>query len=124
MSETELQDRAKAVVPRSAAPSLIAESVARPPSSADRPKALLATQLPQGDAKAPLRGPYRHWTVVYRVTPWLLRVLLLLTSVTKPRGSARRCLEHEGFAFFGYNVAQLVSELVGICPETAPAANL
>ena len=56
----------------------IAESVARLEARLTEPRHSFAHQLPQDDKKDPLDDRVRRWTVVAKVTPWLLRALLLL----------------------------------------------
>jgi hypothetical protein len=99
----------------------IAESVARLPARLTDPRHSFAHQLPQDEAKEPLEVRYRHWMVVYYVTPWLLRARLLMHAGVEPRVLYEKHLEHERFAFFRANVAQLVRELGWELPSDQPA---
>jgi hypothetical protein len=121
VGDKSFRDRAEDVVARvhGVVPEL-AESVAALPARLTDPRHSFAHQLPQDEKKEPLEDRWRRWTAVSRITPWLLRALLLLNVGVDPRYLHERCLEHEKFAFFRENVAQLVRELGWDLPEDEP----
>jgi hypothetical protein len=106
------QDRAKAVVAKvcGAVPE-IGKWVANLPARLTDPRHNFAHQLPQDETKESLEVRVRRWIVVSQVTPWLLRVLLLLEVGVEPGVLHKSCVENERFAFFSENVAQLVDDL-------------
>jgi hypothetical protein len=53
------------------------------------PRHSFAHQLPQDNAKDPLQDRFDRWMVLSRVTPWLLRTLLLLEVGVEPQVFAR-----------------------------------
>jgi hypothetical protein len=121
VGDKSFRDRAEEVVAevQRAVPE-IAESVAGLPVRLTDPRHSFAHQLPQAQAKEPLEDRWRHWTAVSRITPWLLRALLLLDVGIDPHYLHERSLEHEQFAFFRENTAQLVRELGWDLPEDEP----
>ena len=66
------------------------------PSRLTEPRHSFAHQLrPRGS----LEDRIERWIVVWRVAPWLLRVLVLLKVGVEPQVVHQRCLENETFAF-------------------------
>ena len=89
----------------------IAESVDRLEARLTEPRHSFAHQLPQDDKKDPLDDRIRRWIVVAKVTPWLLRALLLLEVGVDPATLREKYLEFQQFAFSRINVEQRVLEL-------------
>lgn len=52
-----------------------------------------------------------HWLVASLVTPWLLRVLLLLRAGVAPETLRRSCMDHQRFEFVLANIAATASDL-------------
>ncbi len=69
-----------------------------------------AHQLPQ-DAKDPLEDRVRRWIVIAKVTPWLLRALLLLETGIEPSIVRQKFLESQSFAFDRVNAELRVRQL-------------
>ena len=73
--------------------------MAENPARLTDPRHSFAHQLPQDAAKEPLEIRYRHWMVVSYVSPWLLRILLLLHVGVEPRMLHDKYLEDQRFQF-------------------------
>lgn len=102
----------------SAVPQL-AESV---PGLADKLMAArneLAHHLVLSDEKEPLDHRINRWAAISYVTPWLLRLLLLLQAGTEPGALREACLRSNRFSFARANVAAIARDLGWL-----PAANL
>jgi hypothetical protein len=114
VGEVSYRDRARDVIAKvtDAVPE-IDESVKNLPGRLTDPRNLFAHQLPQHSAKkkTPLEERWNHWTAISTITPWLLRLLLLLNMGVDPLYLHEKCLENHKFAFFRENIAQIVKEL-------------
>lgn len=112
LGEVSFRDRAEVVVAkvRGAVPEIV-ESVADLPARLTKVRNDFAHQLLQDETKEPLELRYRRWLVVTRITPWLLRGLLLLHAGVEPSALRDGYLKHQRFGFTRANVAQLVKEL-------------
>jgi hypothetical protein len=102
----------------SAVPQL-AESV---PGLADKLMAArdeLAHHLVLSDEKEPLDHRFNRWAAISYVTPWLLRLLLLLQAGTEPGALREACLRSDRFSFTRANVAAIARDFGWL-----PAANL
>jgi hypothetical protein len=101
----------------------ISEYVANLPERLAKARNDFAHQLPQDETKEPFARRVLRWLVVARITPWLLRVLLLLRAGIEPQVVRKGCLACGRFGLFRANTAQLVSELGWELPsaDTAPA---
>ena len=105
-------ERAAAVVERVCAElPEIAAMVPDLPVRLTDPRHSFAHQLPQDNEKDPLDDRARRWIVISRVTPWLLRALLLLEVGVEPQLLRQKYLENENFAFDRVNVELRVREL-------------
>jgi len=114
VGDVSYQDRARAVVAEVAgAVPEIAESVKNLPKRLTDPRHLFAHQLPQHGAKkrVPLEHRWNHWSAISSITPWLLRLLLLLNMGVDPLYLHEKCLENQRFAFFRENIARTVRDL-------------
>jgi hypothetical protein len=122
MEDVDYAQRAEVVVAKvcSVVPE-ISESVADLPARLSNVRNDFAHQLPQDEAKEPLEVRYRRWLVAARVTPWLLRGLLLLHAGIEPQALRNGYLQYELFAFYRANTAQLVRELGWELPSDQPA---
>jgi hypothetical protein len=102
---------------------VISEYVANLPERLAKARNDFAHQLPQDETKEPFARRVLRWLVVARITPWLLRVLLLLRAGIEPQVVRKGCLACGRFGLFRANTAQLVSELGWelLSADTAPA---
>jgi hypothetical protein len=89
----------------------IGESVADLPMQLTKVRHEMAHQLPLDEEYEPFEVRYLRWLVVAKVTPWLLRGLLLIEAGIDPRVLHDRHVAYGRFLNFRANVAQLVSEL-------------
>jgi hypothetical protein len=121
LQEVSFQDRAKVVVAEvtSAVPEIV-EAVVNLPSLLGKVRVKFAHQLREKKSE-PLEVQWRRWLVVTRVTPWLLRGLLLLWAGVEPEVLHKNYLEHESFAFYRENMMYLVRELGWEMPPDQPA---
>lgn len=111
--EVSYQDRARSVVAKVAgAVPEVDESIENLPKRLTDPRHLFAHQLPQHGAKkrVPLEERWNHWSAISTITPWLLRLLLLLNLGVDPLYLHEKCLENSRFAFFRRNIAQIMKE--------------
>jgi hypothetical protein len=112
IGEKSFRERAEEVVARAlqAVPE-IAVSIPSLAACPTDPRHAFAHQLPQDKMKDPLEARIRRWTVVSLVTPWVLRVVLLLAVGVDADLLRQKCLENERFAFFWQNTALRAREL-------------
>jgi ApeA N-terminal domain 1 len=94
----------------SAVPEL-AESVPELAEQLTNARNELAHRLPLNDEKEPLADRINRWTVVSIVTPWLLRLLLLLHAEIEQDVLHTACLGSVRFAFARANVADIARDL-------------
>jgi hypothetical protein len=95
----------RAVIPE------ISEAVDKLPQRIRDSRNAFAHQLPQDEKKDPLDERVNRWIVVSKVTPWLLRALLLLKVGVDPVLLHRKYLEFNRFAFYRANTELRVREL-------------
>ena len=106
------RERAEAVVDKvGAAVPEIPQIVPNLPARLTDPRHSFAHQLPQDDEADPLDDRVRRWIVISRITPWLLRALLLLEIGVDAEVLRKKYLENEYFAFDRVNAELRVREL-------------
>jgi hypothetical protein len=71
----------------------------------------IAHHLVLNDGKEPLADRIDRWAVISWVTPWLLRLLLLLHAGIEPDALHEACLESDRFGFVRANVAAIARDL-------------
>nr|MDT0522279.1 hypothetical protein [Streptomyces sp. DSM 41633] len=108
-SDKSFLERAEEIVDRvcSAVPE-IAVSIPNLASKITDPRHSFAHQIPQDDAKDPLETRFDRWAVISRVTPWLLRALILLEIGVDPATLRESCLNKQYFAMFRENAERRV----------------
>ncbi len=79
----------------------------------------IAHHLVLNDEKESLADRIDHWVVVSYVTPWLLRLLLLLYAGIEPDALHTACLDSDRFGFVRANIAAIARDLGWL-----PAADL
>lgn len=111
-SDKSFLERAEEIVDRvcSAVPE-IAVSIPNLASKITDPRHSFAHQLPQDDVKDPFETRFDRWAVVSRVTPWLLRALILLEIGIDPATLRENCLNKQYFAMFRENAERRVRDL-------------
>ena len=94
IGEVSYQERAKAIVDQVfAAVPEVGEPVEGWPARLKDPRNTFAHQLIQDDEKESLEDRGRRWTVISRIAPWLLRILLLLHVGVEPELLRQKCLD-------------------------------
>jgi hypothetical protein len=112
LGDVSYRERAAAVVARVCAEiPEIASMVPHLDAHLTDPRHSFAHQLPQDGIKDPLDDRATRWIVISRVTPWLLRALLLLEVGVEPQLLHQKYLENENFAFDRVNVELRVRQL-------------
>jgi hypothetical protein len=109
----EITDKVTSVVPE------LAESVPDLAGKLTAARNDITHHLVLNDEKEPLADRIDRWVVVSYVTPWLLRLLLLLHAGIEPDALHRACLGSERFGFVRANVAAIARDLGWL-----PAADL
>lgn len=71
----------------------------------------IAHHLMLNDGKEPLAGRIDRWAVISWVTPWLLRLLLLLHAGIEPDTLHEACLQSDRFGLVRANVAAIARDL-------------
>jgi hypothetical protein len=71
----------------------------------------IAHRLVVNDEKEPLADQIDRWAVISFITPWLLRLLLLLRAGIEPDTLREACLESNRFGFVRANVAAIARDL-------------
>ena len=71
----------------------------------------IAHHLVMNDEKEPLADRIDRWAVISWVTPWLLRLLLLLHAGIEPDALHEACLESDRFGFVRANIAAIARDL-------------
>jgi hypothetical protein len=106
--QTRAQDIVKEVT--HAVPEL-AESIPDPAKKLTAARNEITHHLLPSDEKEPLVARFDRLAVVSYVTPWLLRLLLLLRAGIEPDALRRACLEYERFGYLLANVAAFARDL-------------
>lgn len=76
----------------------------------------LAHHLVLSDEKDPFARRIDRWVVISYVTPWLLRLLLLLHAGTEPGTLRAACIQSDRFSFTRANVAAIAHDLGWLPP--------
>lgn len=89
----------------------LAESIPDLPEKLTTARNELAHHLVLSDEKEPFDTRINRWVVISYVTPWLLRLLLLLHAGVKPDSLRTACLDSDKFGFLRANLAAIARDL-------------